>query len=249
MKYDIILETNKCYIITYENSINNKIVTCFYTKINNKLKKQLTSFRYCRELLINDMVNEIDNIDIKKLRLLMTIWSSNKNTKKSIINKIKIGTNIANIVSKQFKMQPVTSKIIYGKILADTPIIEVTASPKWLRSPHMLSLFLMFTKYCNNNRFKNIKTYEKLCSVIDKTKYITHNLKLNSKKITFFLSNYNKLFRNLPLIKNYNLKSYTIKYKSVIQYDGITNLVIGESSHKILNKKFFNLLDKKQKEF
>jgi len=243
MKSKIILDKNKCQVITYNNGINGVIASCFYTKVDNKFKKQLTPFKFCRETLVYTATSHIGKVDKQRLRLFMsgTLHKAYNNT---IADKIKIGANVANIVSKKFNMQPVICKNTSHEILPNTHVVEITASPKWQRSPHMLSLFLMFTKYCNSYEFKNIKTYTELCSVLDKTKYITNNLSINSKYITFFLSNYNKLFRNLPMAENYKIQSYLLHYKKSIQYEGITHLCEGFSKHKILNKRFFKLLEK-----
>jgi len=244
VKHKIILYLSKCNTLVYKHNIKNEIVTCFYTKTKNKVKKQFTSFRCCRELVINDVVYNTNGIDKQRLKLLMSGWSDKLDGEQKITNKIKIGANVANIVSKKFNMQPVICKNISKNILPGCPIMEITASPKWQRSPHMLSLFLMFTKYCNNSKFKNIKTYEELCSVLDKTKYIINNLMVNSKYITLFLSNYNKLFRNLPMAANYKTQSYHTPNNSHIQYDGITRLMTRSSTHKILNKRYPKLLKK-----
>lgn len=241
MNNEIILEPNKCTNILYKSNTEDNIASCFYIKNKDGIKKQMNKFRYCRELLIDDLTKNIHKVDKQKLRLLMSGWSNKKNAKESIVDKIKIGINVANIVSKKFKMQPIKNNINYNKVLPNNPIIEVIASPKWQRSPYMLSLFTMFTKYCNNNKFKNVKTYEELCIIIDKNKFITNGLKLNSKSITFFLSNYNKFFGNLPTITNYQVKSYILPYKSNIQHEGITKVITNNSSHKILNKKFLKL--------
>jgi len=244
VKHKIILYLSRCDTLVYKHNMKNEIVTCFYTKTKNKVKKQFTSFRQCRELVINDVVYNTNGIDKQRLKLLMSGWSDELNGEQKITDKIKIGANVANIVSKKFNMQPVICKNVSQNKLQNISVMEITASPKWQRSPHMLSLFLMFTKYCNSNKFKNIKTYEELCNVLDKTKYITDNLMVNSKHITFFLYNYDKLFRNLPMDTNYNKDSYHIFSKSYIQYDGITRLITRSSAHKILNKRFFKLLEK-----
>ena len=244
MKHKISLDLNKCDTLVYKHNLKNEIVTCFYTKTKNKVKRQFTSFRQCRELVINDVVYNTNGIDKQRLKLLMSGWSNELNGEQEITNKIRIGANIANIVSKKFNMQPVICKNVSQNTLQNTSVMEITASPKWQRSPHMLSLFLMFTKYCNSYEFKNIKTYEELCDVLDKTEYITNNLMVNSKHITFFLSNYDKLFRNLPMAENYKIQSYYALNNSYIQYDGITRLITRSSAHKILNKRFFKLLEK-----
>jgi len=237
MKEKLILYPNKCQALTYTNY---NIFTCFYKKNNTSCIEQIDTFVSCRELLIYSMLKIIKDIEKKKLRLLMSTGNVSSIKKKETMDKIKLGCKMANIVSKQYKMQPV----IYKSIECEEkfPIIKISASPKWQRSPQMISLFLLFIKYCSTIVFSDVKTYDQLMKKIDNNHFLSKDLMIDSKKITLFLNNYTKFFKTLPIELNYRHTSYEWAYKSSIQYEGITYLFNNLSKHKILKKKFTKLL-------
>lgn len=217
----------------YEN--NKKIAFCISKKENGYIK-QITQFTHCRETLINDMVvmmNGNNKINKKRLRLIISANCTNFN-KKQGLKKILRGIKTINIICKHFNMIPITYKIINTKLLY--PIVSITASPKWQRSPHMLSTFLLFIKEYNGFKFANAITYNKLITTIKNHKYIPYIPPI--KKLNLFLNNYNKLFKNLSMEDNYNLENYNYKYITYIKYEGIVTLCNDISSHQILSKRF-----------
>ena len=249
MPRKLILDKMRCASLDYNYEGTGLIHFCFYKKMEKNVIKQQTRFTTCRELMIENLIHDMKNIDKNRLRILISATINDKISRESVIKKIELGIKMANIVNNEYHMQPIIYKVLNNDILNNNnnvtyPIIELSASKKWQRSPQMLSLFLLFIKNCNIVRYSKIKTFKGLMSTINRTPSIYTTLKINNKKITTFLDNYTKLFKNLPMKKNYQSKTYNTKIQQ-IQYEGITKLFNNESRHKLLDERFANLLPDK----
>ena len=240
MIYKLDLDVNKCHSLDYCYKDPCIIQACLYKKIGYNRIEQLSYFSICREIIVDSLITYIKQVDKNRLRLLLSANVNAKITKKDVENIIKLGIKMTNIVNNEYGIQPIISQVL--KIDAPYPIIELSASRKWQRSPQMLSLFLLFIKYCNNKYFSKINTYKELMDVINNNIFIAKNLGITSKEISKVLNNYNILFKNLPMKENYKSKSYRNRHSVEIQYEGITCLCDNTSQHKILSKRFANLL-------
>ena len=243
MKLKITLVPHRCMSLKYNYEKPGIIQSCLYKKIGYNKIEQVGGFAACREILINNVVEEIDDVDKNRLRLLLSSTISIITPKANLLPKIKLGIKMANIVSMKYNMQPVLSQVIDTK--DPYPIVEVSASKKWQRSPQMLSLFIVFTKYCNTDRFLKVNNYKELMAAIDSDEFIDENLHLDSKKIHRVLSNYTNLFKNLTMETNYKTKAYKSINMDGIQYEGISYLCNGNSDHTVLKKRYAKLLPDK----
>ena len=234
----LVLDELKCRSLNYNYEGAGKLHFCFYKKEKNVIQQQ-TYFTSCRELMIDNLVYDMKDIDKNRLRILIAAVVNHTVSQKKVIKKIELGIKIANIVNSKYNMQPIVYNILDSNKIY--PIIELSASKKWQRSPQMLSLFLLFIKFCNEDLFLKVNTFEELMTTLSKNISTVVVLDITTTKIITFLDNYEKLFKNLSMKTNYQSKTYQIK-RYRIQYDGITKLFTNQSDHKILNKRFANLL-------
>ena len=222
--------------------------------------KQLSRFDGCRETLCCRMFDAISaltkqTIPTDKLRLVVKIASSSSGSQtqrgyqKTMDKWTKAAIHVLNIIEKEHKWMLTKAYPITPYSYGDK-IYMLVASKKWMRSPHMLSLFTLIFRIntqrgmrsSTTNRFKlykNIMKYIKEFGVGGYADSPTINTTIEYWDP--LLRNYNKMFKGFPMKDVFNRSSY--RYHAE---EGINGLCSNQCTNPKLQRRF-NEVVKSQK--
>lgn len=207
---------------------------------------QLTMFIFCRESLGCRMFDRMSTVPsrrsvsgavskmpLDKLRLLakLATGSNNKQAKdqqkKKFESSAKVALKILNIIEREHKWALTTAHIVKPLSDGDTVYMFV-ASKKWMRSPHLLSLFTLLVRIAqqtklNDASFKRIRTYKSLLKKLKEYSAVTnHDFdKISIKKTIKYwdplFRNYLKLYHGMPMKRNFDSSKYDDHYDEGLQ--------------------------------
>jgi hypothetical protein len=235
--------------------VKRKNIYIRQTKLNNYYPANTA----CRESMISYITTQLSkNPQRRSINMLMIIpkkYRSNldkgvklANHYEKLLNWNKTSIYDANKVSKINK---------YGKVYDKYSFVLVVIPNKWLYSPQLISLYLMFLKIAEIGFDCEFKTNKELIVKLDtffaqKPKNLDgfifgfYNLvKTSYKYWNMFLYNLGILYKNKTRKFNYNIDKKLEKLHRTdeeviyqIHLDGINNLIINRSYDKQLRKSF-----------
>jgi len=223
----------------------------------------------CRETVANDIKRDVKshkkhfNLDMRTARILCgfsiaktaTEETYNK-TKKSFMAKMQRAVNFINILeerhgwglTKLHEVDPSNDKLEGKKhpwsktLLVPAPNIlcMFTGSQKWLRSPHMVSLWLLILRTAGHKYLWNPKTYEalekKVANYLEKTKSSDASyVRASYPYWDAIMGNYTKLFKGFPVSRNFTPKAWC---GNDINNEGIYKLCKGTTADRDLLTRF-----------
>jgi hypothetical protein len=175
---------------------------------------------------------------------------SSEETEKKTNETMKSVSKILKIVERRYKFE--LSKLYRVKHDGTNPFMfMVIGSNKWIRSPHMISLYLLlirlgiaFYKIADKDTSNAINTYDKLIKWIDKNQNDIKNrapyVLTSYKYWGILLSNFDHLFKGIKMKDAYARKNYN---NCSIDVEGIDRLCHGGSNFDELQKRFDKLLE------
>ncbi len=232
---------------------------CAAPKITGEIK-QLTEFIFCRESLTCRVFDRMSRsialmnrkgagkMPIDKLRLLAKTASAARSSSEELKVGVKTALKILNIIERKHKWALTVAHPVEPCSNTDD-IYMFVASKKWMRSPHLLSLFTLLVRLAqhkglsSDSSFRRIKTYK---SLLDKLKKYT-NTGSNSDKVTvkqtikywdLLFRNYQKLYYDMPMKRTFNKNKYTGHYD-----EGIRKLCRGGTSDAAMNLRFQTIIE------
>ena len=226
---------------------------------NGKVKPLSESWIHCRETVASCFKRDLfskakpeNRTDVMTARILAGI-SVRRNisdeeyekVRKQFYAKMERAVNFINILEKKHGWQETK---LYGidcvKTDVDRPITIaclLTGSRKWLRSPHMISLWLLILRTAGHKYLWNPKSQEelsrKMFNYLEKVKggdaqYMRTSYPYWDK----IMSNHDKLFKGFPMKRNYSAKLAWEGNDSPTE--GIFKLCKGTTLDKELLKRF-----------
>lgn len=195
--------------------------------------QQISPFVYCRETLAARLYDKItfskfNKIQLDRLRLLTEVKESKTGplviygrhiSNEALIKRFESGINAGLQIVRIFERKNKWVKtIVHDVIVPDDSKRHVkllVASSKWMKSSHMLSLYTLIFRmaqdpYFHKKEFACIKREDTLIKYIESwTKIRTYQEDKSMVKLTFkywspLLKNFNKVFRGLPIKRNFN---------------------------------------------
>lgn len=252
------------------NNIHTTIwwALCAAPKITGEIK-QLTPFIFCRESLTcrvfdrmsqNNTLSfmnrkEAGRMPIDKLRLLIKTASQARSPSavsredKKLKVGVKTALKILNIIERKHKWALTVAYPVEPYSSTDYVHMFV-ASKKWMRSPHLLSLFTLLVRLAQHKElssdpsFRRIKTYE---SLLDRLKKYANAAGGNNDKVTvkqtikywdLLFRNYQKLYCDMPMKRNFDQNKYTDHYD-----EGIQKLCRGLTSDAAMRLRFQAIIE------
>jgi hypothetical protein len=159
------------------------------------------------------------NLDMKTARIISRISVSGQmkpekflQTKKAFMAKMQRAVNFVNILESKHGWQ-LTKAHEVECVGQDGNAINIvclfTGSPKWLRSPHMVSMWLLILRNGGHKYLWNPKTYGDLRTKMDKYLENTKTSDATYMRMSYpywnsIMENYDKLFKGFPVSRNYN---------------------------------------------
>jgi hypothetical protein len=240
---------------------NDTVVFCWVKPIKPKTYEQISVIDSCRELFIERLrtfVSPEDEDDkrMNKKRIFNTnkmlfcaIIKNNKTNEKNAKNWVTEGKRVINVFEKYMGWS-MSNVYKVDHAIPDTHIYMFSASVKWMRSPHLISLYLLLIRHAKDNMlkdFKSINDIEKKVkdfkNFIERWKKydrpITERLKndmVHFVKISPFikkiLDNVTKLFFHSPIKSNFSVECT----------EGITALVKGNITDKEIFDRFNKIM-------
>jgi len=207
-------------------------------------------------------------IDLKRVRLILFLKANDKNAKSTIERfgerkdkEVAIGLKLVNHYEKRLGwLLTKITKLQNGDILKDVDIKNtinmymVVGSSKWLRSPYMLSLYMLLLRLGTRGFKGNFETHEELFKEFETfvnknnghykdANHINYkdanHIKKKYPMWDILLENHSKFFRDKSINRLYNRK-YLVNGGSGFN-EGITKLCSGYSLDLEMNKKFVEL--------
>lgn len=259
-KVTFIIENKDALYLGYNFQMSMFLVEA--TKRKNICVKQAKPANYypsntiCRETMISHIITQLSkNSQKRSINMLMIVPKKYKNN-------LDKGIRLANHYEKLLNWN---KTLVYGinkisetdKIYEKFSFVLITIPNKWLYSPQLISLYLMFLKIGETGFDCEFKTHKELMIKLD-TFFVQkpRNLdgfisgfydraKTSYKYWNMFLYNLNILYKNRTRKFNYNIDKKLEKlYRShnggnyQIHLDGIDNLIMNKSCDKQLRKNF-----------
>jgi len=268
----------------YGRYIHDELMFAYCGKPDKDNVYQLTSFMSCREDLAGEMYGIGKRrgkgiIQIDKARFLVRIIFDPTekyaaSTTKRFEVSVKTGLRMLNIVEKRYnwpltKMYDVAPIDIPRRTNTPTSFSDyerkttrrilmkmIVGSKRWIRSPHMISLFLLLFRFphsdalaINHRKFEKVKSYSglvKACKspynggVASDVVYVNNTIKFWD----ILLGDFDNLFRDMPLKENFSSKAYKDGYSCTEGVDRLCRLC---SEHDDLQKRFVAKAKKSKK--
>jgi len=238
----------------------SKVMYAHYKQTPKGYLSQLTRFTTCREELAGAIFNHRDNrIRSKQLLLLVRNIVSSISLDKHRRGFEKMangGLRIINIMEARHSW-PLTvmhdvaditnSTSTGGHYRRDAPRILITkaleASPKWIRSPHMVSLYaLLFRLPFCGVKFINIKDYDglrKACEFCAKSNTGDGNQVRQTWRFWDpIMANSDDIFRGVPFAQAFDKEQYTRSCLS----EGVLTLCQQRTSNTKIQSKFTEVM-------
>jgi len=233
--------------------------------------KQITEFCGCREDLSDQLYNNRTRIPLNCLRLLVRIVmvkvdkpnatkvAHDKQAIKNFGKHTKVGLRILNIMEKRhkwpltqmFAVEPhIDERHIDGwnevsrSMTYTTYLKMLEASNKWMRSPHMISLFALLFRLPNKlpKQFQSIKNYKDLEEACKRCRGADsgdrHYVATTFRFWDPLMANFDKVFDGLPFTKAYSTKNYSQYHYN----EGIYKLCTFESSNSLISNQFAKVM-------
>jgi len=270
MKYKLLKTTNDPLFGFYDyggSSTHSEIwwALCGAPKVNGTIK-QLTGFIFCRESLSCRLFERMSTdperrnrrgaakIPIDRLRLLAKTStgyispSLKAQEHEKFKVRVKAALKILNIIEREHKWALTVAHPIKPYSNVDCIYLFV-ASKKWMRSPHLLSLFTLLirlaqqTKLNNDTSFKRVRTYKGLLKKLKEYSEMTsHNPdKVTVKQTKQFwdplLRNYQKLYRGMSMKRNFDNNKYSNYYD-----EGLRKLCRGSTGDMEMRLRFKKMI-------
>jgi len=216
---------------------------------------QLTSFEGCRESLICRVFDrKAYKIPTSRMRCLIRTIVATDNAAKGyelFDKQTNAGLRILNIMekhngwplTKMHNVETITAKGQGSQQNRRVFIKMLEGSSKWLKSPHMISLFFLLVRLpTRHSRFIEIKNYKQLMGACKLFAGRSNNGDRYSVRNTIgfwnpLMSNFGKMFRGMPLDNNFNKRNYGQFYHQ----EGILTLCSFNSTNKKIGKRFVAL--------
>lgn len=230
--------------------------------------KQLSGFDRCRETLCCRIFDAFDNrghglngnsikkksIPIDKLRLVVKIGSNSNYSptqakrQKIMDKRTKSALHMLHIIEKEHKWGLTKAYPIKPYSYGDK-IYMVVASKKWMRSPHMVSLFTLIFRISGDQAFQassfmRLRSYKAIMRCLKEfgrnndysDKFKVHT---SLKYWDPLLRNYNKMFRGYPMKDTFNRSNY-ISHSQ----EGINRLCANACTNSKLQERFNEVVKK-----
>lgn len=251
----------------YSMYASNGFAYAHCSNINKGVIKQLSGFGSCREGFTNRIFEDINRknrrLSNKRLRCLVrTVSSGSYDDREKLFEKqTEAGLKILNILedhynwplTKMFSVASVSSKPMSGYQPRKSFMKLLVGSSKWLRSPHITSLFLLLfrlpTKRIGFSKVKSYKQLMELCRQFaglpkpgskDAPKRVGGDRYHVLKTMQFWdplMANLNKMFKGMTSKNNFDRGNYERYY-----YDeGISKLCKFNCNNPQINKRFVAL--------
>lgn len=254
-----------------------KIAFCTAPNKNGQIRV-VKYFDPCRETVCSLLRDQLDDdhkvkytIDTKKTRLLFFSKASNNYTERSIknfasksnrqmLNALKIANHLESRYNwARTKMQKVEfkNKIPYGTMDIKDRInmYMVVGSSKWLKSPHLLSLYMLIFRLGYRGFKSNFKNHEeflqRLNAYANTQKVDAYYVRTFQDKIDVLLGNYNRLFGKRTLKSLYSRKlliNNTGHFESGYN-EGIQRLCTGFSNDMDISRRFGKICEENNIEY
>ena len=231
---------------------------CGYPTAKGEVK-QLSGFDQCRETLCCRIFDAIQlkkkSMPMDKLRIVVKIGSFNSspsiqtNCQKLMDKWTKAAIHVLNIIEKEHKWGLTKAYPIKPYSFGDK-VYMIVASKKWMRSPHMVSLFTLIfrifgEKSLRTPSFMQLKSYK---SVMQHIKEFSVKRGSDKSKVRAslkywgpLLRNYSKMFRGHSMKDTFNRNNYRSHAE-----EGINGLCDDRcTNHKLQER--FNKVVKSQK--
>lgn len=190
------------------------------------------------------MGDENYKIPIKQARIALFIRSSAKNKEllrkgnREFFESVKLSVNAVNILEKKHKWRLTRLYPLINKADPKIFMAMVVGSNKWIRSPHMQSMYCLIIRGARTAPFQGIKTYDDLMSAckqhIKEGLFNSGHIENSYKCWDTIMGNFEKLFYNLSMVKNYD----TNTYGDSVYHEGVSRLVMERTLHKELKRRF-----------
>ena len=247
---------NEGYGSTYSHS---GYMFAFCSKIVNNEVHQRSAFNSCREDLANCLFyNDKNTIHTDRSRYMVRHVTSdpNKNkTEKWFDNETKIGLRIVNIMEKRhgwpltkmYNVEPSIKDV--GKCSYGGPKQLITfqkvliGSTKWVRSPHMISLYILLFRLPTRvpKKFGSIKTYKGFEEACNKCRGATsgdaYHVATTFKFWDMLMANFGQMFAGTTSKDNFK----KVSYKNCQYDEGILKLCRFNSKNEQISGKFVAL--------
>ena len=230
------------------------------SKITNNVVKQMTGFCSCREDLASCLFYDKHNkIPIDRSRYIVRHVVAGNNTessKKWFSTATEAGLRIVNIMEDRhgwLLTRMIDAGSSTSRIPADhfnvarqlTTFYKVLlGSSKWVKSPHMISLYILLFRIASHNKFKAVKNYDdfsKACNACTTNQFGDAGHVFRTFKFwDMIMANFDEMFAGMPTRDNFKGPRYGNDY-----YDeGTSKLCRFKCKNEKINNKFVALADK-----
>lgn len=265
VKVELLTDTKE---LVGENGVIFPSVSFAFCSSPAKGTGQACQFRECREGIMSFLIDFHKGspytkkylIDIKKTRILLLSrltgdfhnYANEGNTRKKrrdgFNSWVRQSLHMINYFER-LAHWPLSKLAKVDHNLGDmTDIYLFVGSNRWIRSPHMLSLYLLLIRLGRNKEYKGFRSHKKFISVSEKLikkvnpsryydiaskMYDCKHLAKVYKKIRIIMKNFDSLFSRSA---KYSFTA-AIKGPGLPHMEGITKLAIGETNdHELYHK-------------
>ncbi len=241
-----------------DDHICPKWALCGYPTVKGKVK-QLSRFDPCRETLCCRIFDAIQlknkSMSMDKFRIVVKIGSfdsspSIQTNRQKLMDKwTKAAIHVLNIIEKEHKWSLTKAYPIKPYSHGDK-VYMIIASKKWMRSPHLVSLFTLIFRISKNKpfqtpSFRRIRSYKTVMQHIKKFSATgggdRYSVRATIKYWGPLLHNYNKMFKGYSMKDTFNRNNYHSHSE-----EGINRLCEDKcTNHKLQER--FNKVVKSQK--
>lgn len=220
--------------------------------------KQLSRFDSCRESLCCRMFDAIDRLtsrtmSMDKLRLVVKIGSnssypSTQEEHQKMMDKwAKSALHILHIIEKEHKWTLTKAYPIKPYSFGDK-VYMIVASKKWMRSPHLVSLFTLIFRISGDESFQTpsfmrLKSYKSVMQHIKKFSARGGGDKSRVNAILKYwdplLRNYNEMFKGYSMKETFDRHNYTSHTQ-----EGINRLCDNRCTNYKLQERFDKVVKK-----
>lgn len=221
-------------------------------------RKMVTDWHTCREVVCHRLREEIEGVKsygIAKARLSLLV-SSNRGRciddvekRNAVFEKLeadlKIGISFINTIEAKLGWRP---SRVYGVKETDF-IYFVSGSSKWLNSPQMISLFTLILRIATDSthegKTKEVSSFEEFLAILKELRNgkDSEHLLILKKYLNTFIENYNDIFKNRDLSRNFRRKH--LSRNATGFSEGISSLLLQESADIELVTRWRKILKKK----
>jgi hypothetical protein len=262
MKKPIILEEGPDAVTNYYG--HNYIGWGFCTRPDkNNVSTIVSELAYCRESLTNDMYEHMESkgrsyrgIDHNRLRLIARIILTDSHSANAKMRQVEqffegleVGIKMLNIMEERHRWSLTKLYDTQHKIHKNLVTKMLIGSSRWMKSPHMLSLFCLIIRVAvQDRRWFPAKKVSDFKSVDKLMRAYGENRRTSDKRYIYkswpyvdkLMATYNIFFKHTDLKRNWSTRVNRNYYN-----EGIDRL-LGEcsSGDRLLNRRAFELRKK-----